>query len=394
MNTTGSDADPSKPVVSSTTVVDWSVRSAAPAGSEKPAAGKSLSGGGSLIGMVVQEVTGSLERGNTVRLTSSDSFDETDKLLSALGQYTSAELLELLYIGQQPGFFELVRGLFALSDESRLALQNFLINQEIGNIAKLFALPDESRLVPQNFQINPETGNKAKLSPARVMEFKPKRIDRSPSPEIFAESNAPRPPETENYEVTKLEGSQAHVVVVPKDDPLGSTVSRVIERVPEIARIRRQQLTEKNIDALAELYLVDDPIGEARRAIETDNARERARFLTEVACLTSKEIAQNAGHRAANASVTGSRWKQQGKIFSVLSRGSELYPAFQFREGQPHPAVAKILRELPKQISPWQIAFWFTSSNSWLRGAAPADRLDDEEAVVKAAHRASEPIVG
>jgi hypothetical protein len=78
----------------------------------------------------------------------------------------------------------------------------------------------------------------------------------------------------------------------------------------------------------------------------------------------------------------------------VPSRGSELYPAFQFREGQPHPAVAKILRELPKQMSPWQIAFWFVSSNGWLRGATPADRLDDEEAVVKAAHRESEPIVG
>jgi hypothetical protein len=60
------------------------------------------------------------------RSTRSNSIDETDRLLSALGQYSSAELLELLYVGQEPGFFELVRGLFALSDESRLALQNFL----------------------------------------------------------------------------------------------------------------------------------------------------------------------------------------------------------------------------------------------------------------------------
>jgi nucleoid DNA-binding protein len=400
---TGNDADPSKPVVSSTTVVDWSVRSAVPAGSEKPAVGKSLSAGGSLVEMVVQEVTGSLERGNTVRLTSfrssndrqsSDSSAQTDRLLSALGDYTSEELLELLYVGQEPDFFELMRGLFALSDQSRLALQNFLTSPATGKKAELFALSDGSRLVLQNFPINPETGNKAKLSPDRVMEFEPKPTGRSPSPEIFAESNAPRPPETENYEVTKLEGSQAHVVVVPKDDPLGSTVSRVVERVPEIARIRRQELTEKNIDALVELYLADDPIAEARRAIETDNARERARFLSDVACLTSKEIAQNAGHQAANASVTASRWKQQGKIFSVPSRGSELYPAFQFREGQPHQTVAKILRELPKSMSPWQIAFWFTSSNSWLGGATAADRLDDADAVVKAAHRENEPIVG
>src|SRR4030088_2275417 len=62
------------------------------------------------------------------RSTRRDSVDEADRLLSALGEYTSAELLELLYVGQEPGFFELVRGLFALSEESRFGLQHFLAN--------------------------------------------------------------------------------------------------------------------------------------------------------------------------------------------------------------------------------------------------------------------------
>ncbi len=43
-----------------------------------------------------------------------------------MSRYTSAELLELLYVGEEPGFFELMRGLFGLSDEGRTALQNFL----------------------------------------------------------------------------------------------------------------------------------------------------------------------------------------------------------------------------------------------------------------------------
>jgi nucleoid DNA-binding protein len=323
MNRTGNDADPSKAVVWSTTVEDWGVRNAT-ADSKKVAGGRSDSKAVSVVEMIVQEIMGSLERGDTVRLSSFASFEEG-----------------------QP--------------------------------------------------VNPKTGHQVEVSPDREMVLRPSKpveLGRSPSREFFSEPKSAFAQRTEDYEVAKLEGSLAHVVVVPKDDPLGSTVSRVVERVPEIARIRRQQLTEKNIDALVELYLADDPVAEARRAIETDNARERARFLSDVACLTSKEIAQNAGHQAANASVTASRWKQQGRIFSVPSRGSELYPAFQFREGQPHPAVAKILRELPKQISPWQIAFWFTSSNGWLRGATPADRLDREEDVVTAARRESEPIVG
>jgi hypothetical protein len=327
---TRTDADTPKSAASSITIADWSVKSTERGRGEKAALGKSSVLGTSLIEMVLKEITGALGRGDTVQLSWFKSKGWT----------------------------------------------------------KNWKQPVDA------------DSNTAKSDPVshREMVFRPKpRVGKEiaePAQHSIRRNFANPPPETENYDVVQSEGSLAHVVVVPKDDPLGSTVSRVVERVPEIARIRRQELTEKNIDALVELYLADDPVAEARRAIETDNARERARFLSEVACLTSKEIAQNAGHQAANASVTGSRWKQQGRIFSVPSRGSELYPAFQFREGQPHPAIAKILRELPKQMSPWQIAFWFTSSNSWLRGAAPADRLDDEEAVVKAAHRESEPIVG
>ena len=58
----------------------------------------------------------------------SDPNDQTEWLLTALGQYTGAELRELLYVAEEPGFFELMRGLFALSDENRAVLQQFLAN--------------------------------------------------------------------------------------------------------------------------------------------------------------------------------------------------------------------------------------------------------------------------
>src|ERR1700759_2006486 len=94
------------------------------------------------------------------RSTRSDSVDEADRLLSALGEYTSAELLELLYVGQEPGFFELVRGVFALSEESRLALQNFLANTA-RNKSEIVAFAEGGQLFLQNSPINPETGNEA-----------------------------------------------------------------------------------------------------------------------------------------------------------------------------------------------------------------------------------------
>ena len=63
---------------------------------------------------------------NFDRPSENDSIDETERLFSALGRYTCAELLELLYVAEEPGFFELMRGLFGLSDQNRMVLQNFL----------------------------------------------------------------------------------------------------------------------------------------------------------------------------------------------------------------------------------------------------------------------------
>ena len=60
------------------------------------------------------------------RVPESDPNDQTEWLLTALGRYTGAELRELLYVAEEPGFFELMRGLFALSDESRAVLLHFL----------------------------------------------------------------------------------------------------------------------------------------------------------------------------------------------------------------------------------------------------------------------------
>jgi hypothetical protein len=53
-------------------------------------------------------------------------IDETERLFAALERYTSAELLELLYVGEEPGFFELIRGLFGLDEGDRSTLQDFL----------------------------------------------------------------------------------------------------------------------------------------------------------------------------------------------------------------------------------------------------------------------------
>ena len=85
------------------------------------------------------------------RSRESGPIDETERLFSALERYTSAELLELLYVGEEPGFFELMRGLFGLSDEDRLALQDFLAAMPLRSMKVTIDPAGRCILAPKNF---------------------------------------------------------------------------------------------------------------------------------------------------------------------------------------------------------------------------------------------------
>ncbi|MBA5803617.1 hypothetical protein [Rhizobium changzhiense] len=150
---------------------------------------------------------------------------------------------------------------------------------------------------------------------------------------------------------------------------------------------------EDAINKLADVILPDE-LGEARGALAADNLELRDRFIAEVPQLTSAEIGNRAGSSARNLYATAARWKKAGDIFSVHHRGTEYFPAFQLRDGRPHPAIKKALAALPENLSPWQRAFWFVSTNGWLNDKAPMDVLDDMDAVTAAATRERQEVAG
>ena len=135
----------------------------------------------------------------------------------------------------------------------------------------------------------------------------------------------------------------------------------------------------------------NDPMSAVRSKIEVDNATARVRFAKDIPCFTSAEL---AGHSARDKSATGSRWKAEKKAFSIELSGRELFPAFQFKDGKPDPAVAQVLAALPPGMSPWQVAFWFVSSNPWLDGKVPSQNLDRVASVVEAARWLGEEAAG
>ena len=166
-----------------------------------------------------------------------------------------------------------------------------------------------------------------------------------------------------------------------------------LEKVIQVSEGLETSRIETAIAKLAEVILPDD-LGGARAAIADDNLTLRDRFIAAIPCLSSVEVGKHAGHKASNAYATAARWKKAFDVFSVNHRGSEYFPGFQFREGRPHPTVKQALAALPESLSPWQRAFWFVSTNSWLGGPAPRELLDDEAAVLDAAAHESDEIGG
>ena len=120
--------------------------------------------------------------------------------------------------------------------------------------------------------------------------------------------------------------------------------------------------------------------------LEVDNAILRARYLDGHKTRTSREVRELSGLATRNPSEPASRWKRHRRIFGVPVGNQDRYPAFQFAEGRPRPEITRILAELPSDMSPWQIAFWFASSNRWIEDdKAPQDALHDIDRVLAAA---------
>ncbi|MFC7738712.1 hypothetical protein ACFQX4_23555 [Roseomonas sp. GCM10028921] len=133
---------------------------------------------------------------------------------------------------------------------------------------------------------------------------------------------------------------------------------------------------------------------EVEKRVADDNQRLRERFAAEVGLLSSKDIADRAAQPASIHEAAVFRWRDEGRILSVTWEGKEMFPAYQFKSGQPHPAIKQVLDVLPTSMSDWQRAFWFVSANGWLDNREPVELLGQPDHLVAAAQHEAEEVIG
>ena len=158
---------------------------------------------------------------------------------------------------------------------------------------------------------------------------------------------------------------------------------------------RRSELTERHIQMLVDLYFEGEERADVDWALHRDNAELRKRYLQEVPTYTAAKIHELMhGARRKNPSEPASRWRHEKRVFAVPDGRVQRYPSFQFADGNPRPVIKEVLKRLPDDMAPWQIAFWFRSGNGWLDGKSPDEALADKNAVLNAADRLREPAIG
>ena len=185
------------------------------------------------------------------------------------------------------------------------------------------------------------------------------------------------------------------VLIGAGSKPEAAAIRATVTMAGRIVALRRREMTERNIEALVDLYLQGEERADVDRELEQDNAELRAGYLREVPTYTAADIHKLMhGSQLSNPSEPASRWKREKRVFAVPVGRAQLFPRFQFADGNPLPVIKEVLKRLPDGMTPWQIAFWFQSGNGWLDGRSPEEALGDEDAVLNAADHLCEPAIG
>ncbi|MGA3346421.1 MAG: hypothetical protein ABSC76_16295 [Terracidiphilus sp.] len=118
----------------------------------------------------------------------------------------------------------------------------------------------------------------------------------------------------------------------------------------------------------------------------------RHQFMETVECWTSATVADQSTSTATNKSAIASRWLREGKIFSISYKGQRKFPSFQFQNGSPAPAIAKVIEMFPVHARDWNLAFFFSTPNPYIGGHKPHELIrSNPDRLISLAQRFAHP---
>ncbi|QCT21101.1 DUF2384 domain-containing protein [Jejubacter calystegiae] len=179
-------------------------------------------------------------------------------------------------------------------------------------------------------------------------------------------------------------GKGSHYLVMELPDALAGSGQ---ERVLQLALESALRLAASLSGEAPRVAIQASPRTLPTASADDAQARLSERILRESEWLTARDISIRAGLALSNPSAAPNRWKAKKRIFALSVNGRDYYPAYGLDEGYtPLPVMARLIALFGERKTPWGMAVWLGSDNSWLGGRKPKDLLTSEpEAVCRAA---------
>lgn len=186
------------------------------------------------------------------------------------------------------------------------------------------------------------------------------------------------------------------VLVIPLGNATPERASEIALTVGQVVQLVGQNLQRQ--DSLEDLVLAllpkRPPEPTQLRALAMQ-AKARNAILKSGDWMTAKQIAEVAQFSRSNPSAQPSKWKREKRIFSLLYRGTDYYPAYGMDPATARPlkAMGEVIKAFDTAKDDWGLAYWFSSANSFLGGKRPQDLLaNDPKAVLAAVEDELEPV--
>ena len=152
--------------------------------------------------------------------------------------------------------------------------------------------------------------------------------------------------------------------------------------VSESTLARQDEVFRVVVDKIIETTPIR-PLDAMRAALEQ---KAIAAIFAGTEWLPAEQIGRLRDPNARNPHGTVTRWKAERKVFALSRGGIQFFPRYAFDEVlDPRQAVAQAM-EILNEYSPYRLASWFESTNSFLNGRRPREVIgEDPEAVLAAA---------
>jgi hypothetical protein len=153
------------------------------------------------------------------------------------------------------------------------------------------------------------------------------------------------------------------------------TLKALVPHLPDLLESVRDEDYAERTKLLARAFRPRIPLEEIHLQFVLNHYYLRNRFLETVELLTAKKVDDLASTASPPGKGMAQFWREEGLIFAPDFEGVRLYPRFQFGpDGKPNHLIKELLSIFRRHdLSDWDIAFWFNSSNGWLDGDKPID---------------------